>query len=97
MSHKAENKCQWICNRRPMSGTCNNNCIGTYCSMHKQQLRRTGENKSQICRNCGIRGTRSITQLCLECGGQNAVHRICSKAYYWRKKHESSETPTCCT
>jgi ribosomal protein L37E len=47
---------------------------------------KAGSSLATACTQCGKHGTRSITGLCLACGGQKAIKRISAKKYYYRKK-----------
>ena len=65
------NECAWL--RIGTIETCPNRCIGQYCHIHNQQLKK-GRKSPIPCRRCGV-GTGSITLLCKSCGS----HRIAQK------------------
>jgi hypothetical protein len=85
MFNLAVNKCKWIMTKKSGKFTCEKPCMGEYCSAHNMRLK-AGSCLAKVCTQCGKNGTRSITGLCLACGGQKAIKRISAMRYYNRKK-----------
>jgi hypothetical protein len=87
MFNLAVNKCRWIMTRKPGKITCDKPCMNEFCSPHNMMLK-AGSSPGKICTQCNQNGTRSITGLCLACGGQKAIKRIAAINCYYRKKYK---------
>lgn len=87
MYNLAANKCNWIMTKKPGQFTCGKPCVGDYCSPHNMVIK-AGRTLAKPCTQCNKNGTRSITGLCLACGGQKAIKRISAKNNYHRKKSQ---------
>jgi len=90
MYNKATNSCKWIMTKRHDRLYCGNNCVNEFCGEHNQLLR-SGHVLATLCSLCHANGTRSITKLCIPCGGQIEITRICNREKYHRKKQEKQE------
>lgn len=90
MFNKATNTCMYIMTKRNGKLYCQEKCVGEFCWKHNLRLRK-GFTLATLCSKCHKNGTRSITNLCLECGGQQELARILTLRNYYRKKVQNKE------
>jgi len=76
---KAEKVCHWP--RLGKAEVCGRPCIGEYCRVHLDCLRRVSRGPV-VCILCGV-GIRSKIDLCMSCGHDRVAHEIA----YAKKKH----------
>ena len=76
---KGEKVCPWP--RLGKAEVCRRVCIGEYCSVHLDCLRR-GSRGPMVCKLCGV-GVRSKIALCMSCGHDHVAHQIA----YVKKKN----------